>query len=98
MSLQPLQTYRTTVPVPPLYQGPAASSQGPAASSQGQAASGLPLVVKTVGIAMSTVHRVRTLEEQYSYPDLHVLTNDEHWAMTPETLKSVLQQPDHFVL
>ena len=29
-------------------------------------------------------------------PRPYVLTNDEHWTMTPET--SVHPQPDHFVL
>ena len=55
----------------------------------------LILVMKTVSLAMSTVHRVSTLEEQYSmhsgrtvlYADLYVQTNNEHWAMTPETHK-----------
>ena len=54
----------TTVTVLPLQQGPAAISQGPAASSQGHVQV-LILVMKTVRIAMGTVHRVRTLEEQY---------------------------------
>ena len=32
------------------------------------------------------------------YPDLYFLPNDEHWTMTPETHKSVPQQPEHFAL
>ena len=31
------------------------------------------------------------------YPDHHVLTNDEHWTMTPEAHKNAAQQ-GHFVL
>ena len=62
-----------------LHQGPAASSQGPAAS---------------------TIHNDEDIEysDEYSaqsqdsgrtvlFPDLHILTNDEHWIMTPETHK-----------
>ena len=45
-------TSQTTVPVLPYCQGPAASSQGPAQF----------LVTKTVSIAMSIVHKVRTQE------------------------------------
>ena len=36
---------------------------------------------------MSTVHEVRTLEGQCFHPDLHILTNDDHWTVTPETHK-----------
>ena len=45
------------------------------------------LVMKTVSTAMNTVHKVRTLEGQYPIPNLHVLTNDEHWTMTLATHK-----------
>ena len=41
------------------------------------------LVTKTVTIATSIVHKVRTV----LYPDLYVLTDGEHWTMTPETHK-----------
>ena len=65
MSFGTSSNSQTIVPVLRLQQGPAASSQGPAASSQEQLQV-LILVMKTVSIAMSTVHRVKTLDEQYS--------------------------------
>ena len=49
---------QATVPVAPLQQGPAASSK--------DRLQVLLQVMKTVSIAMRTVHRVRTLDEQYS--------------------------------
>ena len=66
-------TSQPFVPALPLNQRPAASSQAPI------------LMTKTVSIAISTVHEVRTLEGHY--PDLYILTNDEHWTVTPETHK-----------
>ena len=45
------------------------------------------LMMKTVSTATSTVHKVRTLEEQRSIQISTFLTNDEHWTMTPETHK-----------
>ena len=36
---------------------------------------------------MSAVHRVRILQEQKSILTTTCKTNDEHWAMTPETHK-----------
>ena len=54
-----------TVPVLPRQQGPVASykDQQQVRKDQMQV---LLLVMKTVSTAMSTVHRVKTLEEQYS--------------------------------
>ena len=67
------------VPVLPLYQRPAASSQGPAAAD-------------------NSVDEDSEYSDEYSarsqdsggtvfYPDLHILTNDEYWTVTPETHK-----------
>ena len=66
-----------TVPVLPLHQGPAASSQGPAASAFS-------------GDEDSECSDENSAQSQDSgrtvlYPDLCVLSNDEHWAMTPKT-------------
>ena len=77
---------QTTVPVLPLQQGPAASSQGPAASSQGPAASA------NSGDEDSEYSDEYSAQSQHSgrtviYADLYVQTNNEHWAMTPETHK-----------
>ena len=47
----------------------------------------ITLVMKTVSIAMNIVHKVGTPKRTLFYPDLYVLTNDEHWTMTPETHK-----------
>ena len=70
---------QSIVPVLPLHQGPAASSQGPAASNN-------------AGDEDSEYSDEYSARSQYSartvlYPDLHVLTNDEHWTVTPETHK-----------
>ena len=66
-----------SVPVLPLHQGPAASSQGPAASA-------------ISGDEDSEYSDEYSAQSQDSgrrelYPDLYVLTNDEQWTMTPET-------------
>ena len=45
------------------------------------------LVMKRVDTARNTMLKVRALEGQYFYPDLQVLTNEEHWSMTPATQK-----------
>ena len=42
-----------------------------------------------MSIATSVVHEVRTLERTVLHPDLHILTNDEHWTVTAETHKYV---------
>ena len=65
----------TTVPVLPLQRGPAASFEGPAASA-------------------NAVDEKSAYSDEYNaqsqdsgrimlYPDLYILTKDEHWAMTP---------------
>ena len=45
------------------------------------------LVMKTVSAATKTVHKAGTPKRPLFYPDLCVLTDDEHWTMTPETHK-----------
>ena len=47
----------------------------------------ITLVMKTVSTAMKKVHKVGTGKGALFYPDLYVLTNDEHWTMTPQTHK-----------
>ena len=70
---------QTTVPVLPLQQGPAASSQGPAASAN----SGDEDSEYSDEYSAQSHDSGRTVP----YPDLYVLNNDEHWTMTPETHK-----------
>ena len=43
------------------------------------------LRMKIVRIVMNTVHRVRIPQRTQYFTVLYVLTNDEHWTMTPET-------------
>ena len=66
-------------PVLPLHQGPAASSQGPAASANSE----------DDDSEYSDEYSVRSQDSGRTvlYPDLHVLTNDEHWTVRPETHK-----------
>ena len=47
----------------------------------------LLLVMKTVSTAMSTGAQSQDSGRIVLYPDLSVLTNDEHWTMTHETHK-----------
>ena len=89
------------VPVLNLQQGPAARSQGPSTSTTSTRSQGhrpVPtLRMNTLTTMTSTekdnlahqyrVHGVMILQGQCSNPDLHVLTNDEHWTMTPEAHK-----------
>ena len=97
MNLEPLQILRL------LYQyyifikdqQPINKDQLPVRKDQLQV---LILVMKTVRKAMGTVHRVKTLEEQYSIQISTFLTNDEHWTMTLETHKLCRRGLDHFVL
>ena len=77
---------QATVPVLPLHQGKGASSQGQEARSHGPAASA------DSGDEDSESCDEYSAQSQDSgrtvlYPDLDVLTNDEHWAMTLETHK-----------
>ena len=79
MSLKLLLTRNPIVPVLLLHQGPAASSQGPAASHNSA----------DEDSEYSDEYSARS---QYSartvlYPDLHILTNYEHWTVTAETHK-----------
>ena len=75
-----------TAPVPPLHQRPESSSQGPAASSQGPAASANS---EDEDSEYSDEYSAQTHDSGRTvlYPDLYVLTNDEHWTKTPETHK-----------
>ena len=77
---------QTTVPVLPLLQGPAASSQGPAASSQGPAASAYS---GDEDSEYSDEYSAQTQDSGRTvlYPDLSVPINDEHWTVTRETHK-----------
>ena len=68
-----------TVPVLPLNQGPAASSQKPAASAKSEDEDS----EHSDEYSAQSQDSARTI----LYPDLYVLTNDEHWTMTPETHK-----------
>ena len=72
-------TSQPFVPVLPLNQGPAASSQGPAVSANS-------------GDENSEHRDEYSARSQDSgrttlYPDLCILTNDEHWTVTPEKHK-----------
>ena len=68
-----------TVPILPLDQGPAASSQGPAAFDNS--------VDENSVYGDEYSAQSQNTERTMFYPDLYVLTNDEHWTMTPETNK-----------
>ena len=72
-------TSQPFLPVLPLNQGPAASSQGPAASSNSD----------DENIEYSDEYSARSQDSGRTVlcPDLHILTNDEHWTVTPETNK-----------
>ena len=78
------------VPVLPLHQGAAASSQGPATSSQGPSAITDSEDEETED--EDDEHGEQGARSQDSgrtvfYSDFYVLTNDEHWTVTPETHK-----------
>ena len=66
-------------PVLLLHQGAAASSQGPAAFDNSA----------DEDSEYSDEYSARSQDSRRTvfYPDLHVLTNDEHWTVTPETHK-----------
>ena len=72
-------TSQPTVPVLPLHQGPAASSQGPTVldNSAGE------------NSEYCDEHSAQSQDSQRTvfYPHLHFLTHDEHWTMTTETHK-----------
>ena len=67
------------VPVLPLNQGPAASSQGPAASVDSDD--------ENNEFCDDYSARSQDSGRTVLYPDLFILTNDEHWTVTPETHK-----------
>ena len=60
-------------------QGPAASSHGPAASAHSGDEN------SEYGAEYSA--RIQDSGRTVLYPDLHILTDDEHWTVTPETRK-----------
>ena len=69
-----------TVPVPPYYERPATSA--------------------ICGDEDSEYSDEKSARSQDSgrtilFPDLYVLTNDEHWAITPETHKYATAAPDN---
>ena len=72
-------TSQPTVPVLPVHQGPAASSQGPTVLDNSA----------DEDSEYSDEYSAQSQDSQRTlyYPDLHVLTKDEHWTMTPETHK-----------
>ena len=72
------------VPVLPLHQEPTASSQEPAASSLGPAANSADEDSECSNEYSARSHASgRTV----LHPDLYVLSNDQHWTVTPETHK-----------
>ena len=77
MSLEVLQNSQPIVPVLPLHQGPAAKSQEPTASSQGPAAFDNSSVEDSED---SDEYCARSQDSGRTvfYPDLSVLTDDEH--------------------
>ena len=72
-------TSQPFVPVLPLNQGPAASPQGPAASANSDDDN------SEYGDENSA--RSQDSGRTLLHPDLYILTNDEHWTVTPETQK-----------
>ena len=63
----------------PLNQGPAATSQGPAASANSDDDNSEFCGEKSA--------RCQDSGRTVLYPDLSILTNDDHWTVTPETHK-----------
>ena len=72
-------TSQPFVPVLPWSQGPAASSQGPAASAKSDD--------ENSECSDECSSRSQDSGRTVFHPDLHTLTNDEHWTVTPETHK-----------
>ena len=72
-------TTQPVIPVLRLHPGPAASSQGPAASA----------ISGDEHSEYSDEYSARSQDSRRTvlYPDLDVLTSDEHWTVTPETHK-----------
>ena len=65
-------TSQPTVPVLPYYQGPAASSRGPAALDNS--------ADEDSECSDEYSARSQASGRTVFYPDLYVLTNDEHWT------------------
>ena len=80
-------TSKPFVPVLPLNQGPAASSRGPAASAN----SGDEDSEYSDEFGARSQDSGRTV----LYPDLYVLTNDEHWTVTFESCSRIILFCDH---
>ena len=72
-------TSQPFVPVLPLNQGTAASSQGPAASANSED--------ENSEYSYETSARSQDSGRTLLHPDLKIRTNDEHWTVTPETHK-----------
>ena len=83
-------TSQPFVPVLPLNQRPAVSSQGPAASANSD----------DENRENSDECNARSQDSGRTmlYPDLFFLTKDEHWTVTPETHKVCNCRPGHSVL
>ena len=89
MSLELLQTLSPIVPVLPLNQGPAASSQGPSTSTKSEDEYTDDDDEYGDGESGPRMQSARSHDSGRTvlHPDLYVLTNDEHWTVTPETHK-----------
>ena len=72
-------TFQFFVPVLPLNQGPAASSQGPAANAISDD--------ENSEYSDEQSERSQNSGRTVLYPDLYILTDDEHWTVPPETHK-----------
>ena len=77
------------VPVLNLQQGPAASSQGPSASANSEDEYTDDDDECGDGESGPAIQSARSHDSGRTvlYPDLCVLTDDEHWTVTPETHK-----------
>ena len=89
MSLELLQTLSHLVPVLPLQQGPAASSQRPSASTNSEDEYTDDDDENGDGESGPEIQSPRSHDSGRTvlYPDLYALVNDEHWTVTLETHK-----------
>ena len=89
MSSGTFSNTQTIVPVLLLHQGPAASSQGPSASTNSEDEYTEDDDEYGHGKSDPAIQSSRSHDSGRTvlHPDLHVLTNDEHWPVTPETHK-----------
>ena len=90
-----------TVPAVPFQQGAAPSSQGPSTSTNSTSSQGPSTSTSSEdestddddehgeGESGPAIQSARSHDSGRTvlYPDLHVLTNDEHWTMTPKAHK-----------